>query len=161
MYAEMQAYSYTVFHNTHTCYEDCQGWHDYYFSGGVEPMFTVPVTTTHVQEPTTTASTASESEVATPPVRETYPIEGSSSIEETGESSISPADAQTTASFPPVPLPMPTPTTGPDGSNGNTTSLYTPTPSSTSSVVPIAAAAAAVNAAYPVLLGLLVSLIAL
>lgn len=56
MYAGWQAYSYTIFHGTHTCYQDCSGWHDYYFSGGVEPSFTVPVASTTVEEPTITAS---------------------------------------------------------------------------------------------------------
>ncbi|KAI1772318.1 hypothetical protein F4818DRAFT_444543 [Hypoxylon cercidicola] len=188
MYAEMQSYSYTVFYGTHTCYQDCYGWHDYYFSGGTEPPFTVtdavPVTTP-VEEPTTTTPASSESEVETPPVEETslveettpveetspvetLPIEASlvetslveesSLIEETGEPS-STAGVQTTSS--PVtssagPVPTPTPSEG----GGNMTSSSLSSPSSTISEVPVGAAAV-VTPARLVLLGLLISLIAL
>ncbi|KAI8946046.1 hypothetical protein F4801DRAFT_597103 [Xylaria longipes] len=130
MYAEMQAYSYTVFHSTHTCYQGCYGWYDYYFSGGVEPtstaIDTVPVTTTPVEGPTTTAPTSSEGEVETPPP-----------VEETSEPPTPPAASQAPSRLTEEDLPSitssiePTRTPAPSGSNGNTTSSTLSSPSST------------------------------
>ncbi|KAI1132590.1 hypothetical protein F5Y10DRAFT_230909 [Nemania abortiva] len=159
MYAEAQSYSYSVFHGTHTCYQSCQSWYDYYFSGGPEPSFTVPdmvpVTTTPLEEPTTTAPASSESEVETPPV------------EETSVPSTSPTDAQTFSSpngedVPPVTSsiePTPTPTPTPNESNENATSSSQSPPSTTSDIT--TGSAAVVTTTRLVLLGLFVSLIAL
>ncbi|KAI0972267.1 hypothetical protein F4678DRAFT_56127 [Xylaria arbuscula] len=124
MYAEAQYYSYTVFYSTHTCYQDCNGWYEYYFSGSSEPPFTVvdtgPATTTPVDAPTTTSS---EGDVETPPPPPPPPVEETSqsevpfstssieisstfsteipvpsSVAETGEPSSTTEDAQTTPS---------------------------------------------------------------
>ncbi|KAI0443553.1 hypothetical protein F4803DRAFT_307230 [Xylaria telfairii] len=158
MYAEVQSYSYTVFHSTHTCYQDCNGWYEYYFSGGVEPTFPVgddPATTTPVEVPTTTTPTSSEGEVETSPP-----------VEETDEPSTTPPSAQTTSSpagedLPPTSSSIkPTSTLTPSGSNGNSTSSFPSTPSSTTTDVPIGAAAV-VTPTPLILLGLLLSLIAL
>ncbi|KAI1743246.1 hypothetical protein F4680DRAFT_409613 [Xylaria scruposa] len=158
MYAEMQDYSYTVFHGTHTCYQDCFDWHNYYFSGSSQPPFTVietdPVTTP--EGPTTTALTSSEAETETPPV------------EETDEPSTPPASAQTTSSLtgedmPPITSSIeqtPTPTPLPSGSNGNIASSSISPPSSTTSDVPIGGATI-VTPTRLILLGLFLSLIAL
>ncbi|KAI1756859.1 hypothetical protein F4782DRAFT_484384 [Xylaria castorea] len=166
MYAEIQSYSYTVFHGTHTCYQDCSGWHNYYFSGSVEPPFTaidtVPVTTTPVEGPTTTAPTSSEGETGTPPIEET----GTTPVEETDGPSTPPAGAQTTSSptgedTPPTTSSIElTPTPTPSGSNGNITSSSPSPPSSTTSDV-LTGTAAVVTPTLLVLLGLFLSLIAL
>ncbi|KAI0449344.1 hypothetical protein F5B21DRAFT_50556 [Xylaria acuta] len=159
MYAEIQSYSYTIFHSTHTCYQDCYGWHSYYFSGGPEPSFTaidtIPATTTPAEVPTTTAPTSSEGEVGTPPP-----------VEETSEPSTPPTNAQATSSptgedEPPFTLSIePTSKPAASGSNGNITSSSSSQPSPTTSGVPIGAATV-VTPTRLVLLGLFMSLIAL
>ncbi|KAI0429709.1 hypothetical protein F5Y09DRAFT_309453 [Xylaria sp. FL1042] len=179
MYAEVAFFSYTVFHGTHTCYQDCYGWHDYYFSGSSEPPFTViDVTTTPANEPTTTPPASSEGDVGTTPPVETSMAEvpsSSSSVVETEEPSTTSEVAQETSSpagddSSPVtssdkPATTPTPTLTltptPSGSNGNTTASYSPpTPSSSISTVPTGAATA-ITPAGLILLGLLVPLMAL
>ncbi|TRX95052.1 hypothetical protein FHL15_004137 [Xylaria flabelliformis] len=160
MYAEVLSYRYTVFHGTHTCYQDCRGWHDYYFSGSSEPPFTVmntvPVTTTPVEEPTTTALTSSEGETGIPPP-----------VEEPDEPSIPPASVQSissttedmprlTSSIEQTPAPAPIPS----GSNENTTSSFPSLPSSTTSDVPTGAAAV-VTPTRIILIGLFLSVVAL
>ncbi|KAI0855511.1 hypothetical protein F4860DRAFT_496062 [Xylaria cubensis] len=160
MYAEVQSYSYTVFHGTHTCYQDCSGWYDYYFSGSSEPPFTVintvPVTTTPLEEPTMTAFTSSEGETGTPPVEETdepsIPSASIQTISSTTEEDMPP----TTSSIEQTPAPTP----APSGSNGDITSSTPSPPSSTTSDVPTGAAAV-VTPTRVVLLGLFLSLVAL
>ncbi|KAI0153206.1 hypothetical protein GGR57DRAFT_467990 [Xylariaceae sp. FL1272] len=72
MYAAVQSYSYTVFYNTHTCYQNCYDWHDYYFSGSAQPSFTVPpdytpATTAPVTPPPPTETPPEQTVVDTPP----------------------------------------------------------------------------------------------
>ncbi|KAI4859375.1 hypothetical protein F4820DRAFT_168240 [Hypoxylon rubiginosum] len=180
MYAEIQAYSYTVFHSTHTCYEDCYPWHSYYFSGGTLPPFptdAAPATTIPVEEPTTTAATSSESEVGTPPaeetstVEETGPSEETSSVEESSSIQETASEPSTTTSAETTSSPNEdlstitsliesTPTPTPSEGIGSITSSSPSSPSSTIPNVPIGAAAVA-TPTYLVLLGLFVSLIAL
>ncbi|KAI0428307.1 hypothetical protein F5Y09DRAFT_313554 [Xylaria sp. FL1042] len=143
MYADEESYAYTLFNHTHTCYQDCTAWENYYVSGGPAPsttIDTVPDTTTPVEEP--------------------------SSTEETSEPSILPAGAQTTssptgeASIPINSSIEQTPAPVPSGSHGNTTSSSPSSSSSTISDVP-RGAGAVVTPTRLILLGLFASLIAL
>ncbi|KAI0811531.1 hypothetical protein GGR55DRAFT_104971 [Xylaria sp. FL0064] len=177
MYAEVAFFSYTVFHSTHTCYQDCYGWYNYYFSGSSEPAFTVPdtpATTTPVEEPTMTQPTSSEGDGENtsssppppppPPAEETSAVEESHSpsFRETEGPSTTPGGTQTTSSpagedSPPVTTSdEPVPTSTPNPSKGNTTASYssqTP-PSSTIATVPTGAATVVIPAGL-VLLGMM------
>ncbi|KAI0873007.1 hypothetical protein GGS24DRAFT_409278 [Hypoxylon argillaceum] len=176
MYAEIQSYSYTVFHSTHTCYHDCQGWYDYYFSGSAMPPFTV-------MDPAPTSTEL-------PPVEQTSQVEEPSSIEETTEPSTLPRSIQDasspdgeasptfTAPFRPSPLPGSSESIGniissslssssPTTSDVTTTSEVTATSevktisdAITASNTPTGAAAV-LTPTRLVILGLLTSLIAL
>ncbi|KAI1419572.1 hypothetical protein F5Y12DRAFT_231733 [Xylaria sp. FL1777] len=165
MYAEVQFHSYTVFYGTHTCYQDCYGWHEYYFSGSAEPSFTmidtVPTTTTPpVEEPATTIPTSSEDVETTSIIEDPSP----SSVDETGEPSTPPVSTQATSTSTRENSPAitssitPTPTPTPSESNGNVTSSSPP--SSTTSNVPTGATAVATPTRL-FLLGLFVLLMAL
>ncbi|KAI0532369.1 hypothetical protein GGR58DRAFT_182356 [Xylaria digitata] len=154
MFAFAESYAYTLFNHTHTCYQDCTAWEDYYVSGGPAPsttIDTVPDTTTPVETPVETL------------------VEEPSSTEETGESSTLPTEVQTITSSPTGEGSVPntsssieqTPAPAPSGSHGNNTASLSPSPSSsTISDVP-RGAGAVVTPTHLVLLGLFASLISL
>ena len=156
LFAELIYQSYTVFHNTHTCYEfeNCYSWHSYYFSGGPMPSFTVPdnvpAMTTSVEEPTPT-STSSAGEVETPSPEETgdpFPSStgGQNTPTQTGEDS-----TPSTSSL------GSTPTLTPIGSGSNNSSQ---SPSATMSTIP-EGGAGVVTPGRLVIFGLLLSLVGL
>ncbi|GAP85731.2 hypothetical protein SAMD00023353_1400130 [Rosellinia necatrix] len=125
MYAEVQSYDYTVFHGTHTCYQDCYGWRDYYFSGSVQPPFTVidtpPVTTTPAEE--TSLLEGPSSAAGSAGIAETSPMPTGT------QASPSPTGEDSSPVVSAVP-PTPTPTSG--GSDGDVSSPSSSPPLSTS-----------------------------
>ncbi|KAI0405042.1 hypothetical protein F4802DRAFT_194497 [Xylaria palmicola] len=140
MYAEIQSYGYTVFHSTHTCYQDCRGWHDYYFSGSVQPPFTAVDTDTPFPQ-----ATGEPSSPTTPDGDSPFPQAT------VGSSSSTEADLPPTTSSN-----EPKTTLSPSETNGNAS----PSPTSTVSGASTRSATI-VTLTRAILLGLLVSILSL